>query len=169
MRIYTLILRLVLLLLLQLLFIRPLEIGRWVDFYVYPLFVLLLPVNLRSVTVMLVASVAGLSIDLMQNTPGLHAATLVAIGLLRKPLLQLFVKPDDLKNNLEPMPGLLGNLAFTIYAGTFLLLFHWLLYFIETFSAQLFLFNLFRGILNTLLAIGLSWVLLILFFNTGKK
>ena len=82
------ILRFVSLVLLQVLILNNIMLFDFVNPYIYPLFVILLPLNLNQIKALILAFVMGLSIDLFQDTGGVHAAACLVIAYLRPPVLR---------------------------------------------------------------------------------
>ena len=79
------------LLLIQGLVLKGIELEH-INIYLYPLFIMLLPLELPHGLVVLAGFLMGLSIDLFYNSFGLHAAALVAIAFAR-PLLCALIEP----------------------------------------------------------------------------
>jgi len=83
--------RFFLLLLLQVLVFTPMSIGG-IEGFIYPLFILLLPLELPQLAILLVAFLHGLLIDACVDTLGLHAAISVLMAGLR-PFILVFLEP----------------------------------------------------------------------------
>lgn len=64
----------------------------YVQIFIYPLFILSLPIRMRPEFVMLLGFVLGLCIDFAYMSPGVHAGALVALSFFRRYLLN-FVEP----------------------------------------------------------------------------
>lgn len=93
-----------------------------IDIYVYPLFVLLLPVGMVHGAAMGLAFVYGLLVDAIYNTPGLFASAAVAVAALR-PLVLALLEP---RGGYEPGKAAskhnLGIRWFVQYSGALYLL-----------------------------------------------
>lgn len=96
--------------------------------FLYPLFILLLPIRLPRALIILSGFVFGLSIDLFYETLGLHAAACTFSAFARPMVLQ-FVQPRE-KYNIKATPTghYLGWNWFARYLALFLLL-HLLFFF----------------------------------------
>ncbi|QLH47146.1 MAG: rod shape-determining protein MreD [Bacteroidota bacterium] len=69
---------------------------------IYPLGLMLLPVNIPHVVLMLCGFFTGLTMDLFCNTPGMHAAACVLLCYVRPYLLKLFF--SSILKNWEVQP-----------------------------------------------------------------
>ena len=124
----------------------------------YPLILLLLPVNTNSWLVMLLGFVTGLFMDYFCNTPGMHAAATVLLAYARPYLLQLFFQQST-KELVGVIPGIfrMGISSFLIYISFSILLHHLFFYTLQIWSLK----NIWLILLKTLLS-GILSVLLIL-------
>lgn len=99
--------------------------------YIYAL--LRLPSDMSPTLVILLGFLLGLSVDILSNTPGMHASATTLIGFLRYPILRLFVSKEDLGNK-NVSERSLGTGAFWKYAVLLVLIHHTVLFLIESFS-----------------------------------
>ncbi len=91
-------LRFLLLLIPQVLIFRRLEeaggVFEYGRVFLYPLFILLLPLQLPTVALLGIAFLAGLSVDAFYDSPGVHAGALVLTAYAR-PLVLTILQPRD--------------------------------------------------------------------------
>lgn len=101
-------LRFVLLLLFQVLVLKQIPFGPigsiWADPFVYPLFIMLLPVKTAKELLLILAFGFGLLVDAFYDSWGVHASALVFMAFLRPALLR----------RLEPQGGYTLNYGLTI-------------------------------------------------------
>ena len=130
---------------------------------IFPLIVLLLPVEWRSIWVLLVTYVVALLMDLLLGGSGIYVITLLPIALFRSALLFLTTRRSmdstDQSQLLARMP--LGQLM--VYVATSLLLYHTLFFVMETLSLANFFSLLMTIILSTLCSLLISWPIVRLF------
>ncbi|MDH3652103.1 MAG: hypothetical protein OEQ53_20620 [Saprospiraceae bacterium] len=130
--------RLILLVLLQVLIFKQLTIG-WTQFnyiqvIIYPLFLMLLPINIGKGWLLVIAFALGLIIDMFYDSPGVHASACLFTGLLRPFILQVMEPRGGYKVNAIPTRAEFGNEWFFRYAAL-LLVVHILAYFsVEVFN-----------------------------------
>lgn len=75
--------RFVLLVLIQVLILNHFEIFGFVNPYIYPLLIILLPFNINSIQKLVLAFILGICIDFFEDSGGIHAAATLIIAYLR--------------------------------------------------------------------------------------
>ncbi len=134
-----------------------------IDIYVYPLFVLLLPVGMVHGAAMLLAFIFGLLVDAIYNTPGQFASAAVAVAALR-PLILVILEPrGGYEPGKAPSKHNLGIRWFLQYSSALFLLhtvwvvtleqlhlfsWLWLLSLIMVFSLSMLIVILYQYIFN---------------------
>lgn len=168
-------LRYLLLVAIQVLLLNPLSLRWWANPgtmpafvpFIYPLFILLLPLA-TPVWFMLIASfLMGVSIDAFMNTGGMHAAACVLMGYLRMNVLSALL-PRKISDYgaVTPSAKTMGWSSFLVYALV-MLIFHHLVYFIlEIWSFQSMGYLLLK-VLITLITSMIFVVLYSLLFSTA--
>jgi len=155
--------RFFILIIIQVLVLKQINIG-WGDFnyiqlFIYPLFILLLPIKINRSVSILLAFVAGIIIDMFYDTPGLNASALVLMSYMRMFILK-FLEPIE-GYNIETTPTIwtFGFDWFLIYSSS--LVFINILWF---FSMEAFSFQYFTDIiLKTIFSFIFSEVLIVLY------
>lgn len=134
--------------------------------FIYPVFVLLLPMRLPPVAVIGLGFGLGLVVDLFTNTIGMHAMAGSFLGLMRPVAFSLFAPINGYNTALSPVRRNMGA-AWTIrYAAVMMAFF--LLYF---FSIEAFTFAYWGRILKNFAVsypFSLAVVLLILLANNSR-
>lgn len=156
------IIRFVLLVLIQVLALKGIQfdlgILSHVMFFIYPLFIILLPINIPRPILLLIAFLLGISIDIFYDSLGVHAATTVFVAFFRMYVLRLLEPNQGYKTEGSPSAHNLGLVWFVPYASLMLFI-HLFIYFsIDAFS---FVFIL-DIIINTILSFIFSIILLII-------
>ncbi len=126
--------RFVLFVLLQALVFNQLEVGLGIHPMVYPLFIMLLPFNTNPVLLLVLAFGMGLSIDVLSNTGGLHASSLLAFALFRPLIFKAFSPRDGYDPTKEGSIYEMGQRWFLYSFGTLLLIHHLWFFFMEVFK-----------------------------------
>lgn len=156
------IIRFIVFFLLQVLVFKGVDLnsGSFQYFHIimYPIFILLLPIELQKPYVLLLAFLIGISVDIFYDSLGVHASASVFLAYLRSYLLKL----------LEPRGGYsfqtpgLGNTEFSWFA-TYIAL-GMTAFFIFYFSMDAFSFVYFvRIVLNTFFSFLISVSLIIIY------
>lgn len=137
---------------------------------IYPLILLLLPVNTNHWVSMILGFITGLTMDVFCNTPGMHAAACVLLGYLRPYLLNLFFQ-QNIKELGEIRPTLfrMGITSFLLYAIMAVLIHHTLYYILQIWSFKNILYILLKTIISGLLSVLLILLSQLLFAKREIK
>lgn len=110
------------------------EWGRYLQALMYPLVILLLPINLPTVVVLIIAFALGMSIDIPLGTLGIHTSALVLTGFARSLVLALLEPREGYQVDHSPTKAEFGYRWFISYAAMLMGL-HCFTYFaVETFT-----------------------------------
>jgi rod shape-determining protein MreD len=108
--------RFFLLLLAQILIFSNLNFSSFINPYIFPLFVLLLPFETPRWILMLIGFFAGLALDIFLGSIGMHAAACLLIGYLR-PFLISIITPKGTEFEISPNVYSQGLTWFVVYLG----------------------------------------------------
>jgi rod shape-determining protein MreD len=131
---------------------------------IYPLILLVLPVNTPHWLLMILGFITGLTMDMFSNTPGIHSAAMVLICYLRPFILKLFFQQTT-KELKDAVPSLykLGFTSFIIYTGFTILIHHFFFYVLEIWSLKSSLLILLKTIVSAIMSILLILLSQLLF------
>lgn len=163
------ILRFVFLLLVQVLVLNQIEIGFGIQLMIYPLFILLLPVDTSISGLLLLAFLLGISIDAMSNTYGLHASSLLMVAYFRPIIFKLFAPRDGYDPLLETNLITMGYKWFINTFGILLLIHHLWFFMLEMFTLNEFAFILQKTALSVPLSFLLCMLVQYLFMNKSSS
>lgn len=129
---------------LQVFIFREINFG-WGEFYYvsilfYPIFVLILPINMPRTYIMLLGFLMGFILDLFYLSPGIHSASLVFTAFFRTPVLNILEPRGGYKVNSSPTIYHMGLNWFLLYVSVLLFIHHLIYFFIEIFAFDLFLY-----------------------------
>lgn len=161
--------RFVALILLQIMVLNHIRIGGYVNPYVYPLFVLLLPFTFPGWLLLIVGFLLGFTMDLMMSTPGLHTAATVWMAFMRAPIIRLASGRPLPENADEPSVSQLGGYWFLTYSISLITLHHLALFLLESFSTDQIGSSLYRTLLSVPVSEMLILLLVYLFRPTKKR
>lgn len=163
------ILNFILLLLLQVLVLNNIDLGYFFNPYVFPMFLLILPVQLPYTVSLITAFLAGLVLDMFCNSAGIHAATMVILAFLRPSVLSI-VTPRGGYDTLDRLSVYsFGWMLFTTYVGISLFIYHFFYFLFEFFSFKSFFTLLGKTILSSIIAVFLSIILSAIFSPLRKR
>ena len=163
------IIRFVVLVLFQVLVINHIRLGGYVHPYIYLIFVMLLPFSTPKWQLLVLGFALGLSVDLFTGTPGLHAGATTLMAFCRPAIIKLVSGNQKFENVDEPNLGQLGGLWFFRYALCMVLVHHFFLFFLESFSFRLIGQVLLRILLSVPVSIFLIMMILFIFKSEKKR
>ena len=127
------ILRFIFLILLQVFILDNIQFMGYINPMIYVLFILSLPVRFPKWALLILAFIMGLIIDVFSNTAGMHSFALVFADFLRTPVINIFTSIDE-GSNPTPSFHTFGVSAYVKYVVILVLIHHFILFFIESFS-----------------------------------
>lgn len=145
----------IVLVLVQVLILNNIQFSGFVNPYVYVLFILLLPFTIPGYVLLGVSFLLGISIDIFNNTPGVHAGATVLLGFLRPGIAELVSPREMIEKGSSPNMKQLGFASFLKYIIIAVFIHHLFLFFAEAFSFTGFFHTLLRCILSSAFSIVL--------------
>jgi len=142
-----------LLVLIQVLILNNIQFSGFVNPYVYILFILLLPFNIPGYLLLGLSFLIGISIDIFNNTPGLHAGASVFLAFLRPGIANLISSREIIEKGNTPNMKQLGFVSFMKYTVLAVFVHHLFLFFAEAFSFSGFFYTLIRILLSSAFSI----------------
>lgn len=153
------------LLFLQIFILDELSIAMWLRPMLFPLIVVLLPMEWRKIWVMLSALAVGIIMDVSLGGAGLYTATLLPLSVMRRWILYVTthrsIEAGDQTSLLSRMP--IRQLM--IYVAAMLLLHHTLFFILETLSFVTPLRLIATIVFSMALSLVISWPILRLFIS----
>jgi rod shape-determining protein MreD len=156
----------ILLLLLQILVFNNIQFSGYVNPYIYIMFILLLPVEIASWFLLVLAFFTGIIVDTFSGSPGMHTSATVLAGFVRPYVLKLIAPRDGYESGADPSIMIYGFKWFLIYTSIIVTVHHFALFYLEVFRFTDFFLTLFRVFLSSLFSV--SFILLFEFFRKGK-
>jgi len=153
----------------QVFLIKNIELGRFINPFLYILFVLMLPFETPNWLVLILSFILGLTVDMFYDTMGMHAAASAFMGFCRPAILKLLAPRDGYENGTQPSLQYFGIAWFLSYAGILIFLHHIVLFFIEIFRLSEFFSTFFRVILSTLCSLLLILITQFLFYKNKSS
>jgi rod shape-determining protein MreD len=139
------------LVLLQLLVFNNIEFSGYINPYVYILFILLLPFTTPKVILLVLAFLLGLSIDLFMGTPGVHSSATVLVAFSRPSVMAMFSPREGYQSGTYPRLAQFGMEWFVKYTVMLVIIHHFTLFYLESFTFNHFFNTFFRAFLSSVL------------------
>jgi len=140
-------LRFVVLVLVQVLFLKNIPFLGFATPYIYVLFILTFPIKCPRTLFLLIAFALGATIDIFLDTLGLHIFSTVLIAFLRPYILNLFITKDNTAY-FSPSVKFIGLAPFIKYTIVMVFIHHTVLFSLEAFSFAHFWLLLLKVLLN---------------------
>ncbi|MCC7051361.1 MAG: rod shape-determining protein MreD [Bacteroidia bacterium] len=145
--------------LVQVLIIQNLYLSNYVVPYLYVLAIIILPFETNKIFVLLCGVIIGLSIDLFNNTSGIHASAALLTAFARYYILKYVSPRDGYDKAVKPIVYDMGLKWFIVYAGSLILIHHFYFFYLEEFRFTAF----FRVLLRVILSSAATFVFCYLF------
>ena len=107
--------------------------------FLYVFYILLLPMELKSIPLMLISFLLGISIDIFYDTMGLHAASLVALAFIRNSWIRMVIPTGGYDEYVQPSVLNMGFGWFMTYSVPLLLVHHLIFFYIDNLGTDLYL------------------------------
>ncbi|MBK5285381.1 MAG: rod shape-determining protein MreD [Bacteroidia bacterium] len=147
------IIRFFLLVILQVVVFNNMQVGTYVNVFIYVAFILLLPFETPGGLLLLLALVMGLVNDIFGNTGGIHAAALVFMAFCRPGILKIVSPRDGYDLASSPTIASMGLGWFVTYSLILVFLHNFACFFLEAFRMSDFFFTLGKIILSTFVTV----------------
>jgi rod shape-determining protein MreD len=156
------IVRILIFVVLQVLIFKQISLGgedfRYFHLLIYPVAIILLPIDTPKVAVLLIAFITGLTVDVFYDSPGLHASALVLMAFLRPSTLRALAPDTGYSKATYPVASSFGLLWYIQYAGILLGVFLFTYFSLEAFT----FYYIGSILLKTIFSFIASFALLIL-------
>jgi len=142
----------------QVVILNNIQLGGYINPYLYVLFIIMLPFETPKWLLLVSAFVLGLSVDMFSGTTGIHAAASVFMAYCRPWALDVISSKQEYEPGIFPVIRDLGFKWFFSYSLILVTAHHILLFVLEVFSFNEF----FHTLLRTSLSIAFTMLLLVL-------
>ncbi len=160
--------RFVLLLLAQILIFSNVNFSSFINPYVFPLFILLLPFQTPRWLLMIIGFAAGLTLDIFLGSIGMHAAACLLIGYFR-PFLINIITPKGTEFEISPNVYAQGITWFIVYLGISIFGYLTFYFLVEAATFLNFFLLLLKIIFSTIVSVIFMLLFLFLFSNRKKR
>lgn len=168
-RILKIIVRFVVLILIQVLVLNNVVLHGYITPYIYPLFIMLLPINNPRWLTLLLAFAMGLAIDTFSNTGGIHGLALVFLAFVRPAILRVLTPKEGYDEEEKPTAGNLGFGWFFFYALISVFVHHLLFFIVEVMSMSHFRYLGLKILFSTLVSLVIIIAIQLLFYPARRR
>ena len=160
--------RLLLLLMAQILIFSHINFSSFINPYIFPLFVLLLPFETPSWLLMFIGFGAGLTLDFFLGSVGMHAAACLLVAYLR-PFLINVITPKGTEFEISPNVYAQGITWFVVYLGFTMFIYLTFYFLVEAATFLNFFLLLIKIFLSVLVSVTFMLIFLFLFSSKKKR
>lgn len=147
------ILTFVILVLVQVLLMNNIQLGGYLNPYIYVLFLLSLPFETPKWGLLVLGFILGLTIDLFSHTVGMHTSACVFMAFLRPMVLRSFEPRDGYEPETYPSVRDYGLSWYFKYSSILILAHHLFLFYVEIFKLNGFFHTLSRAVLSAVFSL----------------
>jgi rod shape-determining protein MreD len=151
------------------LILKNVELGMYINPFLYILFLLQLPFETPPWLVLIVSFSLGFFIDIFYNTMGTHMAACTFIGFIRPKVLRFMAPRDGYEFGSQPTIQDMGRAWFLTYAVIIIIIHHFLLFYLEIFTFNGFFSTLLRVLISSAATLLLVIVTQFLFYRTKQS
>jgi membrane-bound ClpP family serine protease len=157
----------VLVLVLQILVLKNIQLGGYISPNLYIFIILYLPINFRHTVLIILGFAIGLIIDIFYGTPGMHAAASLLLAFIRPYLLNFIAPREGYESNVKPSIKDFNFSWYITYALVLTFIHHFTLFFVETSKIS----EIGNILLRSFLSTSLTLILIIIthFFLTPRR
>lgn len=148
----------------QVLVFNHINLGGYVNPYVYIIFVLMLPLDIPGWLALVSSFLMGLSIDMFTHTPGLHASAALLAAFIRPYIIRLIATNKEIEPGLRPTLYDMGRRWYILFSFIMILIHHIYLFFLEAFTFTDFFSTLSQAVLSGLTTLVLAYISQFLFY-----
>lgn len=161
--------RFILLLLAQVLIIQNINLSGYIILLPYVLVIIIMPFETNRLIVLGASFLLGVCIDYFYDSSGIHAAACTTMGFARYYVLKYIAPREGYDAGVKPTIDDMGLEWFLRYAGTLILIHHFVLFYLEIFRFSEFFRTLLRIILSSIATFGFIYLLQLLFLNSKRR
>ncbi|UJP66066.1 rod shape-determining protein MreD [Mongoliitalea daihaiensis] len=167
-KIFYLILGFFIYLIVQVLLLKNMVIFGMIFCFLYVLYLLLLPLEMKIVTMLLISFVLGISVDIFYDTMGIHTASLLVIGFIREQWIKLLTPTGGYDEDLQPTFLNMGFGWFLTYSLPLFFIHHFIFFSIESWGTDLFIPVIQKTASSAIFVFIISIIVQLLFYRRRR-
>jgi len=153
---------------LQILVLKNLVLFGTAFCFLYVMYILLLPIEFKTVPTLIIAFVLGLGIDIFYDTLGVHTASILVLAFVRRSWIKIITPRGGYDEDLHPSILNMGFGWFFSYSFPLILLHHILFFYIDNLGTGLFLFVVQKVITSAVFVFIMIIIVQLLFYRRRR-
>lgn len=167
-KIFYLVLSFFIYLLVQVLLLKNLVIFGVGFCFLYVLYLLLLPLEIKVISMLLISFILGLSVDIFYDTMGIHTASLLVIGFIRNQWIKVLTPTGGYDEDLQPSFLNMGFGWFLTYSLPLFIIHHLIFFLIEYLGTDLFMPVVQKTVFSAIFVFIISIIVQLLFYRRRR-
>jgi hypothetical protein len=136
--------------------------------FLYVMFIILLPMEVKTIPTLFISFALGLGVDMFYDTMGIHTSALLVVGFLRSRWLQVLVPSGSYDEDLQPSLVNMGLQWFLSYSVPLVLVHHLVFFYIESLGTGMFLGSLQKIVASIIFVTIMSIIVQLLFYRRRR-
>lgn len=149
----------------QIFILDQLSIAMWLRPMLFPLIVILLPMEWRTIWVLVVSLAVGVVMDVSLGGAGLYTATLLPLAVVRSTVMYLTTRRSVEHGDQTSLLSRMSLRQLMIYVGAMMFVHHLFFFWLETMSMVSLWHLVATIIMSTLLSVCIAWPIVRLFLS----
>lgn len=136
--------------------------------FLYLMFIILLPMEVKTIPSLLISFVLGLGVDMFYDTMGIHTSALLVVGFVRSRWLRMLVSSGTFDEDMQPTVVNMGLQWFLSYSLPLVLIHHLVFFYVESLGTGLFFDSLQKIIASVIFVTIMSIIVQLLFYRRRR-
>ncbi|WP_143962551.1 rod shape-determining protein MreD [Litoribacter populi] len=136
--------------------------------FLYVIYILIFPLEIKTIPLMLVSFLLGFSIDIFYDSLGMHTASLVLVAFLRKSWLKVHTPTGGFDDNTDPTVLNMGFGWFLTYALPLILIHHLAFFYIDNLGTDLYIPVIVKAVSSAVFTFILGVIVQMLFYKKKR-
>jgi len=164
----SLVFTLILFIIVQILLFKNLVLFGIAFNFIYLLYFLLLPIEYKTIPILILAFITGIIIDVFYDTMGIHTASLLVFAYLRGFWIRILIPTGGYDSNIQPTMFNMNFGWFATYSLPLLFIYHLIFFFIENLGTDLY-FPIFLKTFTSVVFVFIMCIVVQLLFYRSKR
>lgn len=136
--------------------------------FLYVIYILIFPLEIKTIPLMILSFLLGLSIDIFYDTLGMHTASLVLVAFVRKSWLNVHTPTGGFDDNTQPTVLNMGFGWFITYALPLIIIHHLTFFFIDYLGTDFYLPVIIKAFSSAVFTFMLGIIAQMLFYKKKR-
>ncbi|HSJ68040.1 MAG TPA: hypothetical protein VK921_10215 [Anditalea sp.] len=136
--------------------------------FLYVIYILIFPIEIKTIPLMVISFLLGLSIDIFYDTLGMHTASLLVVAFLRKSWLNVHTPTGGFDDNTQPTVLNMGLGWFITYSLPLIFIHHLTFFFIDYLGTDFYLPIIIRTFSSMVFTFMLGIIAQMLFYKKKR-